>query len=122
MAYRRTMPTLDRPGPGPAWYRALGSTQSQPPGARVRRLPKMSLGSLGDDAPGPTTLSTPTIADPTAQWQADVLGQLRAGVATMQKAELQKWLQIAATVSIPLFAAVWKLIFKNGRGISETGV
>ncbi len=82
------------------------------------RRPRVSLGSLGDDASG-TTLSQPTLPDPaTLQWQADVKAQLAAGVATMQKAELQKWLQIAATVSIPLFAAIWKVIFK--RGVSDT--
>jgi hypothetical protein len=81
---------------------------------RVRR-PIVSLGSLGDDAPGSTTLSQPTIPDPaTLQWQADVKAQLQAGVATLQKAELQKWLQIIATVSIPLSAAIWKMIFKRG--------
>jgi hypothetical protein len=63
-----------------------------------------------------TTLSNPTITDPTLQWQANVLSQLQAGVATMQKAELQKWLQIAATLSIPLAAAIWRAIFRRGAG------
>jgi hypothetical protein len=53
------------------------------------------------------------------QWQADVLSQLKAGVATMQKAELQKWLQIIATVSIPLSAAIWKAIFRKGSSVSD---
>ena len=84
--------------------------------------PRVSLGSLGDDTGGSTTLSQPTLPDPaTLQWQADVKAQLQAGVATLQRAELQKWLQIAATLSIPLAAAVWKMIFKKGVG-SDTGV
>ena len=66
-------------------------------------LPPLVLGSLGDD-----TLSGPTITDPTAAWQANVLNQLQAGVDTLQKAELQKWLQIAATVSIPILGLIWK--------------
>jgi hypothetical protein len=82
---------------------------------------RASLGSLGDDTSGAgsTTLSQPTLVDPvTLQWQGNVLAQLQAGVATLKKAELQKWLQIAATLSIPLAAAVWKMIFK--KGVSES--
>jgi hypothetical protein len=87
----------------------------------------VSLGSLGEDTTGAgntlsqPTLSQPTIADPaTLQWQGNVLAQLQAGVATLQKANLQKWLQIIATVSIPLSAAIWKMIFKKGVS-SDTG-
>lgn len=108
---------------GPAWYRAMGGSSSHFP-VRVPRAVD-ALGSLGaDDSGGATTLSQPTITDPlTVQWQANVLAQLQAGVATMRHAELQKWLQIAATVSIPLFAAIWKVIFKKGAaGVSSTGV
>ena len=94
--------------------RAVGSISSQPPRPRLQRLPP-GLGSLGDTPANPTTLSTPTLADPsTIQWQDNVLAQLQAGVATLQKANLQKWLQIVATVSIPLSAAIWKMIFKKG--------
>ena len=97
---------------GPKWYRAIGGISSQPSG---RRLARGVLGSLGDDAPAPNTLSNPTIADPTAnaEWQAKVIAQLEAGVKTMQTAELQKWLQIIATVSIPLAGAIWSLILKK---------
>lgn len=100
---------------GPRWYTAMGSVASQPPRGRLPRR-KRSLGSLGgDEGTGGNTLSTPTLTDPaTVQWQNDVIGQLRAGVLTMQTAELQKWLQIAATLSIPLAAAVWRMIFKKG--------
>lgn len=100
--------------------RGLGSVVSQP-NQRLMRIPRRlpTLGSLGDDAP-PTTLSEPTVGtvgtDPnTVQWQANVLAQLQAGVVTMQHAELQKWLQIAATVLIPVSAAVWNMIFKSGK-------
>jgi hypothetical protein len=85
------------------------------------RTPRLFLGSLGDDTSSAgTTLAQPTLAQPTltdpatVQWQGNVLTQLQAGVATLQKAELQKWLQIAATLSIPLAAAIWKMIFKRG--------
>jgi hypothetical protein len=104
----------------------MGSITSQPPGPRIYRIRQpRTLGSLGDDAGGATTLSQPTLTDPaTVQWQANVLAQLQAGVRTMQTAELQKWLQIAATLTIPVAAAVWKAIFKSGSrsSISDTGV
>lgn len=89
---------------------------------RQRWLRVAPLGSLGDDAAGDgTTLSQPTITDPaTVQWQANVLAQLQAGVDTMRTAELQKWLQIIATVSIPLSAAIWKMIFK--KGVTDSGM
>jgi hypothetical protein len=100
---------------GPSWYRAIGGISSQPRGRRLARGTAYTLGSLGDDAPAPDTLSNPTIPDPTAnaEWQAKVITQLEAGVKTMQTAELQKWLQIVATVSIPLAGAIWSLILKK---------
>ncbi len=122
--HRRTRALGADTSHGPRWYTAMGSLSSQPPGPRIyqiRPLPR-TLGSLGDDTGGATTLSAPTITDPAVlQWQGQVLSQLQAGVATMQKAELQKWLQIAATVLIPVSAAIWKAIFKSGR-LSDTGV
>lgn len=99
--------------------RSMGSVVSQPMGRRVSRIVPQ-LGSLGDDPTPPTTLSEPTLTDATALWQGNVLSRLDAGVKTLQVAEMQKWLQIAATLSIPLAAAVWKMIFK--RGVSDTGV
>lgn len=103
---------------GPAWYRAMGGVSSQPPGAPVLLVPRRGnpLGSLGDDQPG-TTLSAPTLVDPALEWQKNVLSQLQAGVDTLKKAELQKWLQIAATVMIPVSAAIWKAIFKSGQSV-----
>lgn len=108
---------------GPSWYRAMGGVSSQPPGAPVLLAARRSnqLGSLGDDQPG-STLSSPTLTDPTLQWQRNVLSQLQAGVDTLKKAELQKWLQIAATVMIPVSAAIWKAIFKGGRSVSDAGI
>ncbi len=92
--------------------RALSGVSSSPP-TLWRQGRKISLGSLGDDAPGDTTLSVPTVADPTGQWQAQVLAQLQDGVATLRTANTQKWLQIIATVSIPLSAAIWKAILSR---------
>ncbi len=98
--------------------RAMGSIVSQPMGRPVSRF-ALQLGTLGDDATPPTTLSEPTLVDPaTSQWQDSVLTRLDAGVKTLQVAEMQKWLQIAATLSIPLAAAVWKMIFKRGADIT----
>lgn len=96
--------------------RSMGSIVSQPMAPPVSRF-AVQLGSLGDDAAPGTTLSSPTLTDPTEVWQNNVLTQLSAGVKTLQMAEMQKWLQIAATLSIPLAAAVWKMIFKRGADI-----
>jgi hypothetical protein len=111
---RRTLALAGDMTHGPSWYRAMEGVSTRMPRPRVwRALP--SLGSLGNgETDGGTTLSTPTITDPTFQWQADVLAQLRAGVKTLQTAELQKWLQVAATLSIPLAAAIWRVIFRRG--------
>lgn len=93
---------------------------------RPRQLRPM-LGSLGDDSVPSTTLSnpsldTPTLTDPaTLQWQGQVLVQLQQGVNTLKTAELQKWLQIGATLAIPLAGAIWRVIFKGIRD-SGTGV
>lgn len=108
----------------PRQGRALSGVSTEIPA----RLPRYSLGSLGDDnttsgttLTGGTTLSTPTILDPqTQQFQAMVMDQLQQGVKLMQTANLTKWLQIAATLAIPLTAAVWKAIFK--KGVSIPGV
>lgn len=112
------------PGPGPAWYRALGGTTSQPTQPRVYnrvllpvgRAPGY-LGSLGDTPEPKTTLDQPTI-DPTAQWQAEVIGQLRAGVQTMKDAEMQKWIQIGVTAAIPVFGVLWGMI---GKALAKGG-
>jgi hypothetical protein len=118
--------------------RALSGVSTTFPAYRKPRVPFGALGTLGDDTTstltGPPTaagvagtLAQPTLmqsigADPaTLQWQTNVLAQLQVGVATLQKAELQKWLQIAATVSIPLFTAIWKIIFKKGAANIGTG-
>jgi hypothetical protein len=87
-------------------------------------IPRRTLGPLGSlgaaDDPGQNTLSDPTL--PYTQWEADVINQLRAGVLTLQHAELQKWLQIAATLLIPVSAAIWKTIFKKGAAASDSSV
>lgn len=93
---------------GPSWYRAMAGVSTQLRSAPVAR-PLPSLGSLGDD-----TLSTPTITDATAQWQSDVRALLRDGVEEMKRGDRYKLLQIIATLSIPLAAAVWRVIFRRG--------
>jgi len=121
MSYHRTRPALSADtSHGPSWYRAMGGVSTQLPGKRVTTA--VYLGSLGDSAGGDTTLSEPTVTDRNVQWQGEVLAQLRAGVATMQRAELQKWLQIGATLSIPLAAAVWRAIFRRGSSGSDPTV
>lgn len=112
MSYQRYRQLSGDMAHGPAWYRAMGGVSTRFPARVATRRP--ALGSLGDDAPATNTLAQPTLSDPTFQWQGQVLAQLKAGVDTMKKAELQKWLQIIATVSIPLSAAIWRLIFRRG--------
>jgi hypothetical protein len=91
---------------GPRWYTSMGGLQSRPTGQRIQRA---DLGSLGDD-----TLSTPTVVDQfaisTAKWQQDVLNSLQRGADTLT---LQRWLQIAATLSIPVAAAIWKALWPS---------
>lgn len=82
-------------------------------------VPRRSLGSLGaTDEPDKSTLSDPTISD--VQWRANVIGQLQAGVATLKHAELQKWLQIAATLLIPVSTAIWKAFVKSSAATSSS--
>lgn len=106
---------------GPAWYRAMGGVQSQPPPRYARtRIPALAgLGSLGDDPQGSTTLSSPTVSDRTFQWQDQMLAEVSAGRKALEREELQKWLQIGATISIPLFAAIWRGIFKRGASVGD---
>lgn len=107
--------------------RALSGVSTSFPAYRRPRVPYGALGSLGDDTTGATTITTPTLPAPTAdpatlQWQANVLGQLQAGVSEMKRGDFYKLLQIAATLSIPLATVVWKWIFKRGAADIGTGV
>lgn len=96
---------------------ALGGLTSQPPG---RPVSMFSLGSLGDDVPT-TGLTTPTLAQPTivdpqtAAWQQASLQNQQTMIRQLQGDRVQKWVQIAVTASIPLFGALWKLIFGAAR-------
>ena len=107
---------------GPSWYRAMGGIQSRPTGRRVSSGALATLGSLG--SLGDDTLSTPTvgadqITKATVEWQHKVLDALNRGSDTLT---LQRWLQIAATLSIPLAAAAWKAIWPSlGRRFRGTG-
>lgn len=116
---------------GPSWYAAMSGIQSRPPRSRLaRNVFATSLGSLGDDPPSTSTLSTPTVTDAfqqaTLDWQAAILAKLQAGADTLKTEEMQRWLQIAATLAIPLTAAIWRAIWpsldKRLRGSSDTGV
>lgn len=98
--------------------RALAGVQSHPPLPRLSRRyapTPPTLGSLGDDG---NTLSTPTIND--TVFQTEVLNQLREGVKTLKTEELQRWLQVAATLAIPLTAAIWKMIFNKGAAAIDS--
>lgn len=79
------------------------------------------LGSLGDD--NAASPADPSIGvDPVliAQQQLAELKTISAAQVAFTKREAQqRWVQIAATVSIPLFAAVWRAIFRGGRTSSK---
>jgi hypothetical protein len=91
-------------GGPPNWYSAMQGT------------------SLGADDQG--SLQTPTLVEPgptMAAWQDALIKQSQATDQTIQNymatETKQRWIQIAATLSIPLAAAVWRLIF--GRGVRD---
>jgi hypothetical protein len=83
---------------GPRWYRQLQGT---------------TLGA--DDAPG-NTLSTPTLSEPeaTTRFRSDLLTSNRALLEAererTRKEELRGYLQIGATLMIPVAAAIWKAL------------
>lgn len=92
--------------------RALSGVSTRIPALRARSL--SGLGSLGDDGDS-GTLSQPTLVDPaTVQWQSAMLAQVQAGVESMRRAETQKWVQVGATIMIPVFTMIWKAIVKRG--------
>ncbi len=97
-----------RPYGAPAPHTALGAAP---------RWYREQLGSLGDDTASSPDLAAPTLADP--QWQADMLSATQQIVKLQQdQVAKDRWIryaQIAATLSIPLAAAVWKAIFRGGR-------
>jgi hypothetical protein len=88
-------PALQGP---PDWYRAMQGA------------------SLGDDQAS----GAPVITDGVAQWQQAMLSTTQqiadAQTAMAEKDKWIRYLQIAATLSIPLAAAVWKMIFRGGSG------
>lgn len=114
--------------------RVLGLKAARPaPPARARqRMPQPQMqgfGSLGDstDQEPPTSLSTsstPTIVDPaTSAWQASMLEQTRIIAAAQQDFTARevkaRYLQIAATLAIPLAAAAWRAVGRVLAGRRE---
>lgn len=67
---------------------------------------RAQLGSLGDD-----TLDAQSTFDD-VQWKKDMLAEAKAQVVAHETwaagDRLQKWIAIAATVSIPVFSVIWK--------------
>lgn len=88
-------PALQGP---PDWYRAMAGA------------------SLGDDTP---TSGAVELTDGTVRWQQAMLSTNQAILAAQQeftkREQMARYVQIAATLSIPLAAAVWRLIFRGGR-------
>lgn len=81
----------------PDWYRAMNGA------------------GLGDDTPA----STPVLTDGMTEWQKSMLSETQAMVDAQieftKNESFQRWIQIAATLAIPLSAAVWRMIFKSGE-------
>ena len=134
VARRRAMSGVTSQPPGlPVASTALGGlgghgARALPPGIRAGRalagMPNwyaaMQGTALGADDQG--SLQTPTLVEPGPQmtaWQERLLSQSQATDQTIQKymatETRQRWVQIAATLSIPLAAAIWRLIFGVGR-------
>jgi hypothetical protein len=74
--------------------------------------------SLGDDiVPGSSLdpATSPTIGDPQAQMVLELQG-MRADLASKLATEqTQRWMQIAATLAIPLAAAMWRWLLGKHR-------
>lgn len=90
-------------------YKSLGSVVSARP-ARVRRVAR-SLGSLGDDSLDAEMSEVEwrkrMLAEQTAvrQWQE----------WWVQRDAMQRWMQLAATLAIPLSAAIWRALLGRRR-------
>lgn len=89
-------------GPGlqgpPDWYRAMQGA------------------SLGDDT---ATTGATELTDGNTTWQQSMLSEVQ-GVRAAQdeftrRESLQRWIQIGATLAIPLSAAIWRAIFRGSR-------
>lgn len=110
---------------------AFSGMPSRPPGARVARAmsgmgdagaPRWYTAlygaSLGDD--DAVTAQAATITDGPAMWQQSLLDevqQLNTSLQTYTTKDMwARYAQIAATLAIPLSAAVWRMIFRSGRG------
>jgi hypothetical protein len=87
---------------------AFGGVSSQPPGLPLARRALISLGSLGaDDA----SITSPTLVDPETRAYRQRIEKYQQDLIAGQEADkMQKWIAIGATISIPVFAAIWRLI------------
>ena len=98
--FRKALGGIQSQPPGGRVYRgALAGVQSQPPGGRVSRN---ALGSLGDDTPETRAFQEALLTE-TRRIQEHERDRLH-------KEELRGYLQIAATLSIPLAAAIWRAL------------
>lgn len=105
-----------------------GTLASQPPvikkpAPRVRYMPvgrapawysEMQGATLGDDT---TLTDTPPTGNDQAVIQAQILADLNRGISELK---LQRWLQIIATLSIPLAAQLWKMILRKRGAATPT--
>lgn len=88
------------------------------PAPDVKRLGGgyVTLGSLGDD--NTTSPSDPSIGVDPLLVQQQQLAQLKTIAAAQteftRRESLQRWIQIGATLSIPLAGAIWRAIFRSG--------
>ena len=91
---------------------SLGGVQSLPRGLPVTSGAMVSMGSLGADD---QSITSPTLVDPEtrAYRERSLRNQEELIAAQRRWAEgdkTQKWIQIAATVMIPVTAAIWRMI------------
>lgn len=102
----------------------MSGVSSRPSGARVAR------GAIGDGPPGwyqamygaslgdDTQSSTPSLTDGPTQWQSAMLDNSNQLLAAWQeyikRDQIARYVQVAATLAIPLSAAIWRMIFRSG--------
>ena len=111
----------------PATRIGMNGLSSRPPGAPISRsalgdAPRwysaMYGTSLGDDTTPAS--ATPVLTDGPTDWQASMLSNsnqlLSAWQDYIKKDQIARYVQVAATLAIPLSAAIWRMIFKSGRG------
>lgn len=88
---------------------------------RVRGMRRTPRQALGDAEPEQGSVLSSMTSDQLARETLVTLRGVRQDIADrLEREETQKWVQIAATLSIPLAAWAWKNIFRRFRNKSAS--